>query len=106
MTEHYTYNYDAWGRPLVVLHTLDNLIPVQIHSYAYDGADRMISDERNGSAKLATTCTYIVRSWLTDIKVGGNARSYTIRGISSLAAAITRMMRTETLRRILVVSFC
>ena len=78
MTEHYTYYYDAWGRPLTVLLALNNYTPSVIHNYLYDGAGRMIRDGKNGNANLATTCAYNVRSWLTDIWVGGNANQGTL----------------------------
>ena len=78
MTEHYTYYYDAWGRPLTMLLALNNYTPSVIHNYLYDGAGRLISDGRNGNANLATTYAYNVRSWLTDIWVGGNANQGTL----------------------------
>ena len=73
MTERYTYSYDAWGRPLTVTHQLDALPAVVLHAYAYDAAGRLAGDGRNGDEDLRTNYTYNVRSWLTDIKVGGNA---------------------------------
>ena len=78
MTERYTYGYDAWGRPLMVTHRLENLSPVVLHSYAYDAVGRLESDSRNGDEDLRTNYTYNVRSWLTDIKVGGNAQQGTL----------------------------
>ena len=77
MTERYTYSYDAWGRPLTVTHQLDALSPVVLHDYAYDAVGRLESDSRNGDADLNTNYEYNVRSWLTDIKVGGNAQQGT-----------------------------
>ena len=78
MTERYSYSYDAWGRPLTVTHRLENLSPVVLHSYAYDAVGRLESDSRSGDADLRTNYTYNVRSWLTDIKVGGNAQQGTL----------------------------
>ena len=77
MTERYTYSYDAWGRPLTVTHRLDALDSVCLHNYTYDAVGRMESDSRNGDADLKTNFEYNVRSWLTDIKVGGNAQQGT-----------------------------
>ena len=78
MTERYSYSYDAWGRPLTVTHRLENLSPVVLHSYAYDAVGRLESDSRSGDADLNTSYMYNVRSWLTDIKVGGNAQQGTL----------------------------
>ena len=72
MTERYANTYDAWGRPLTVTHRLDSLQAVVLHDYSYDGIGRLIRDRRNGDADLSTEFTYNIRSWLTDIKVGGN----------------------------------
>ena len=77
MTERYTYSYDDWGRPLTVTHRLDTLPAVVLHAYAYDAAGRLAGDGRNGDADLRTNYTYNVRSWLTDIKVGGSAQQGT-----------------------------
>ena len=78
MTERYTYTYDGWGRPLTVTHRLDSLPPVRLHDYAYDSVGRLIRDGRNGDADIKAHFTYNVRSWLTDIKVGGNAQQGTL----------------------------
>ena len=78
MTERYTYTYDAWGRPLTVTHQLDSLSPVVLHDYAYDGLGRVILDRRNGDADLSERFTYNIRSWLTDIKVGGSENQGTL----------------------------
>ena len=78
MTERYTYSYDAWGRPLTVTHRLDNLPAVTLHNYSYDAIGRVAHDQRNGDADLATQYSYNVRSWLTDIKVGGDSSHGTL----------------------------
>ena len=78
MTEYYTYSYDAWGRPLTVTHRLDNLPAVTLHNYSYDAIGRVTHDQRNGDADLATQYSYNVRSWLTDIKVGGDSSHGTL----------------------------
>ena len=78
MTELYTYSYDAWGRPSTVTHKLDALSAVVLHNYEYDEAGRVISDARNGDADLKERYSYNVRSWKTDIKVGGNSQQGTL----------------------------
>ena len=78
LTELYTYSYDAWGRPSTVTHKLDALSAVVLHNYEYDEAGRVISDARNGDADLKERYSYNVRSWKTDIKVGGNSQQGTL----------------------------
>ena len=78
LTELYTYSYDAWGRPSTVTHKLDALSAVVLHNYEYDEAGRVISDGRNGDADLMERYSYNVRSWKTDIKVGGNSQQGTL----------------------------
>ena len=77
MQERYVHIIDAWGRPLTVTHKLDALDSVRLHNYTYDAVGRLESDSRNGDADLKTNYEYNVRSWLTDIKVGGNAQQGT-----------------------------
>ena len=88
----YSYSYDSWDRPLTVTHRLENLSPVVLHSYAYDAVGRLESDSRSGDADLRTSYTYNVRSWLTDIKVGGNAQQGT------LGETFTEKLYYQTLR--------
>lgn len=82
----------TWGRPLTVTHKLDADDSVVLHNYAYDAVGRLESDSRNGDADLRTNYTYNVRSWLTDIKVGGNAQQGT------LGETFTEKLYYQTLR--------
>lgn len=64
VSEIYSYTYDNMDRPLKITHRFNNGQKVTLRDYSYDALGRLISDDRNGCADLATAYSYNIRSWL------------------------------------------
>ena len=67
ITELYNYSYDHADRLLRTTYQLNNDAVVTLVDNIYDETGRLITDKRNGNAKLKTNYAYNVRSWMKGI---------------------------------------
>ena len=66
-TEVFAYTYDNADRLLTATYSLNGATPVTLADNVYDEVGRLVSERRNGNAKLKTDYAYNLRSWVTGI---------------------------------------
>ena len=76
-TEVFTYTYDNADHLLTATYSLNGATPVTLADNVYDEVGRLVSERRNGNAKLKTDYAYNLRSWITGIN--GALFSQTLR---------------------------
>ncbi len=87
-TETLTYAYDNADRLLTVDYSLNGAAEERLVDNVYDEIGRLISERRNGNAKLKTDYAYNVRSWITGIN--GPLFTQTLRYQESFAGSEPR----------------
>ena len=76
-TEVFAYTYDNADRLLTATYRLNDLPEETLADNVYDEVGRLVSERRNGNAKLKTDYAYNLRSWVTGIN--GALFSQTLR---------------------------